>query len=81
MNSERLPFFWDYDISREKAKQMLLQKEGYEKDWLITRILERGSWKEIWEWLDVPTIREHIDHLWLKPHLKSLWQYALKKWE
>lgn len=80
MKDKRPPFIWDYDISEEKTRKILKGPECSEKDWLIVRILEHASWKTIWEYLDLAIIKEHLEHLRLKPWLKSHWRYALKRW-
>lgn len=78
---KRLSFIWDYQITGYEAKTILNGPDGYEKDWLITRILENAPWDQIWNYLNLSTLHDHLDHLPLKPETKKLWQYAIKKWE
>lgn len=81
MRKNRPYFVWDYDYSEEDVRNMLASGDEIEVDWAITRILEYADWKDIWSYLDEQTIRNHIHHLPMRPYLKNLWEYALKRWE
>lgn len=79
--SQRLYFFWDYDISELDVKRILLGGSPAEKAWVITRILEYGKWEDIWRYLTVQDIQENLELLRFRwPQDKMLWQYAIERW-
>lgn len=73
-------FLWDYDLTEKEVHTILKGKECRQKDWLISRILQHASWQTLWEYLDLKTIQEHLDHLPINNKLKSHWHYALNRW-
>lgn len=81
MRKNRPYFVWDYDYSEEDVRNMLASDNEIEVDWAITRILEYADWKDIWKYLSLNLIAQHIDHLPMRSHsLKEHWRYSLKRW-
>ena len=79
--SQRLYFFWDYDISDEEVRRILRSGSPAEKAWVITRILEYAKWDDIWHYLTVADVRQNFEHLrFRRPQDRELWAYALDRW-
>ena len=79
--SQRLYFFWDYDLSDEEVRHILRSGSLAEKAWVITRILEYAKWDDIWRYLTLADIRQNFEHLrFRRPQDRELWAYALDRW-
>jgi hypothetical protein len=79
--SERLYFFWDYDISQAQVLHILESGPPHEKAWIISRILEYAKWEDIWRYLTPEDIRQHFEQLhFRRPQDRELWAYALERW-
>jgi hypothetical protein len=80
-NSNRLYFFWDYDIDEEGIRHILRHGIPQEKAWVITRILEYAKWDDIWRYVTLADIRENLERLqFRRPQDRELWAYALERW-
>ena len=80
--SQRLYFFWDYDISDEGVRHILRSGSLAEKAWVITRILEYAKWDDIWRYLTLADIRQNFEHLrFRRPQDRELWAFALERWK
>lgn len=78
---QRPYFFWDYEISDEEIRRILRDGSPSEKAWVISRILEYAKWDDIWRYLTLADIREHLAHLhFRRPQDRELWAYALDRW-
>jgi hypothetical protein len=77
----RLSFLWDYDLSEEEVRRILIEGTPAERGWIIGRILEYAPWKEIWHYLAPEQIERDFEHLHFRsPRERELWAYALKRW-
>ena len=64
-----------------EIRRILRHGASEEKAWVITRILERAKWGDIWRYLTVDDIRQHLDLLRFRhPQDRELWAYALERW-
>ena len=80
-SARRPSFLWEYDLSETEVRAILAQKDlAPVKRWLMERILSEGRFEDICEYLDLATIRQSFDQLRLPPHIKTRWEYALKRW-
>lgn len=74
-------FLWDYDLNEVQVREILgrpgLSKE---KRWLIERILTQARFNEVFDYLDLSSIRLALPHLRLPPKIKKRWTYALERW-
>jgi len=78
---QRPYFFWDYDITEEEMHEILRGDNEIEKAWVITRILERAKWNDIWRYLTVRDIQENLKRLRFRwPRDRELWAYAIARW-
>jgi hypothetical protein len=79
--SNRLYFFWDYDLSEADIQRIIRQGEPAEKAWVITRILEYAKWDDIWRYLTLADIRHSFGRLsFRRDQDRELWAYALDRW-
>jgi len=79
--SNRLYFFWDYDLSEADVQHIVRQGDPAEKAWVITRILEYAKWEDIWRYLTLADIRRNFDRLaFRRDQDRELWAYALDRW-
>lgn len=79
--SQRLYFFWDYDITEADLRAILQGENEVEKAWAITRLLEAAQWEDIWKYIRLRDLRQWFPKLHLRPQISEVWGYALKVWE
>jgi hypothetical protein len=80
-NPPRLYFLWDYDLTEEQVRALLRNGSPVEQAWLIGRILEHCRWNDIWRYLTVKQIQEHLGQVhFRRPADRELWTYALARW-
>ena len=81
LGSNRLYFFWDYDLTGTDVQRIIRQGDPTEKAWVITRILEYAKWDDIWRYLTVKDIRLNLERLSFRQDRdRELWAYALDRW-
>jgi hypothetical protein len=79
--SQRLYFFWDYDLGEAQIRHILRTGSPAEKGWIITRILEYAKWDDIWRYVTPTDIRQNFEQLrFRRPEDQELWAYALERW-
>ncbi|MFH1131321.1 MAG: hypothetical protein V1754_08300 [Pseudomonadota bacterium] len=78
---DRPRFLWDYNISKTQAVEILSSKGlSKKKKWLIGRILKEARFDEVFDYLDLQTIKQHLHELRLPPKVKTRWEYAIERW-
>lgn len=77
---KRPSFLWDYDLSRGELFEILNGPQR-KRLWLVAKILEHGSWSEIWEFLNVNIIQADMSLLRLTPKTRRFWERALRLWK
>ena len=81
LGSDRLYFFWDYDLTAADIQHIIREGAPPEKAWVITRILEYAKWDDIWRYLTPTDIRLNFDQLSFRQDQdRELWAYALDRW-
>ncbi len=79
--AEHVYFFWDYAHTDEEIRKILQGDNEVEKVWVISRILQVARWEDIWKYVTLSDIRQHLDRLQFRnPHLHELWRHALTIW-
>lgn len=73
-------FFWDYNLSERKIRKLLKSSDQTTRLWLIARILESASYKDVWRYLTPKEVIEMFPKLRLKPSVKRAWEKALHAW-
>lgn len=73
-------FLWDYDISEPRVRDILRTGTEVEKEWLITRIMTKARFEDIWKYLKVKEIVRYFPKLRMRPREKVSWQRALSVW-
>lgn len=74
-------FFWDYDVTEEDIRNILAGSDLDRKCWVVARILQYALWKDIWKYITVDTLATVLPYLKIRPKEKTLWGYALKRWQ
>ena len=78
---ERPYFFWDYNITDDEVRAILLAGDPFDKAWVISRILEHARWDDIWRYLTTDDIRQNFENIrFRRPQDRELWAYALGRW-
>lgn len=49
-------FIWDYDISENRIREILLSGNETERLWLVGRILSHARYEDVWKYLKVKDI-------------------------
>lgn len=78
--TDRPYFLWDYDFTEEDVRRMLREGDETTKLWLIARILQSASYKDVFKYLTVKQIIEYFPRLRMRPTMKKYWHRALSTW-
>lgn len=73
-------FLWDYDLSEREVRRILKEGDEFSRRWLVGRILESASYKDVWKYLSLKEVLEIFPTLKLKPAIKQAWEKAFKAW-
>lgn len=73
-------FLWEYDLRPEQIHKII---SGSQKQrlWLVGKILEHGTWDEIWQYLDLNVIESDLPRLRLAPKTRKHWERAMQLWK
>lgn len=78
---KRPSFLWDYDLTEAEIRGILNQQGlSDQKIWLVARILKEARFEEVFQYLDVETIRKTLPQLRLPQEVKERWEYAVERW-
>jgi len=78
--SQRPYFFWDYDITEEEVREILRGDDEPRKLWVMSRILERAHFDDIWRYITPSDLRGHFEQLRLRPQVWEVWEHAIEVW-
>ncbi len=77
---QRAYFFWDYDITEEEVHEILRGDDEPRKIWVMSRILERAHFDDVWHYLTPPDLRRYFERLQLRPQVREVWAHAIEVW-
>lgn len=80
MNKNRPYFLWDYDLSEDDVRRILVRGNDVEKRWLTARILEAARFDDVWKYLKLREVAAIFSQLKLRQPIKRAWQRALHVW-
>lgn len=80
MKSKRPYWLWDYDLTEDRVREILVGKNETEKIWMIGRILSSAHFKDVWRFLSVKDILNIFSKLRVRPEVKENWRQALTVW-
>jgi len=73
-------FIWDYDLSEKEVTDILRGGSAFDKQWLITRILESATYEDVWKYVSLKEILQTFNNLKLKQPIKRAWEKAFLAW-
>ncbi len=79
-DSKRPYFLWDYDLTEDGVRRILRGENKTEKLWLLGRILTSANFRDVWRYVSVRDIVEHIKDVRMRPQVKNNWLRALRVW-
>ena len=77
---KKLYFLWDYDWSEKKVRKVLKEGDEYQKRWLIGRIVDHASFKDVFNFLTIKDILQIWPKLRIRSEIKNAWEKAFKAW-
>lgn len=80
MTSKHPYFLWDYDLTEADVRRILHGPNETEKLWMMGRILESASFKDVWKYTNLNEINSLFPKLKLKKPIYNAWQNALYVW-
>lgn len=78
--SKRPDFLWDYNLTEKEVRRLLKEGNGHTKEWLVARILESATFKEVWKYLTLKEVLQIFPKLHLREPVKEAWKEAFKAW-
>ena len=78
--SRRPYFFWDYDITEEEVHEILHGDDVYRKMWVMSRILERAHFDDVWHYITPSELQRYFEQLQLRPQVREVWAHAIEVW-
>jgi hypothetical protein len=79
-----LPFIWDYDYTEDEIRNILKGKDSYIKAWVVGRIIEHGTWKDIKKFIRPKDVLSSLTQMeedgLAAPETIRLWRSLLKDW-
>lgn len=73
-------FLWDYDLTDKDVRRILRGPNETEKIWIMSRILESASFKDVWTYTNLNEVTSLFPKLKLKKPIRDAWQNALYVW-
>ncbi len=73
-------FFWDYDITEKEVREILRGDDEPRKLWVMSRILERARFDDVWRYVSPGDVQQHFEQLQLRPQVREVWARAIEVW-
>ncbi len=80
MTKNRPYFLWDYNLSEDDVRTILISGGELDKQWLIARILTNARYEDVWKYLTIKDLVLYFSKLRMRPQVKLAWKKALNIW-
>ena len=80
MTKNRPYFLWDYNLSEDDVRTILISGGELDKQWLIARILTNARYEDVWKYLTIKDLVLYFSKLRMRPQVKLAWKKALNVW-